>query len=103
MFISKLPNSIKFLITDLPAILVYRPMTRLSKTLDRLRFDPSELPLSFYRDFSLYTMRTDCRNRFGTPLEQRFTRLELKQMMIATGLANIAVSDKESYWVAVGA
>ena len=100
--VSKLPNSVKFVVTDFLAILLYWPLARLSKILNRLRFDPSWLPLSFYRDSSLYTMRTDCRDRFGTPLERRFTRLEIEKMMTAAGLANIVFSEKEPYWVALG-
>ena len=101
-FVSRLPNSAKFFLTDLLAVCLYWPMARLSGLLDRLGFNPSALPLSFYRDVSLYTMRTDCRDRFGTPLEKRFTRLEIEQMMSDAGLSRIVFSDNEPFWVAVG-
>ena len=54
-----------------------------------------------YRNTSFYTMRTDSRDRFGTPLEQRFTRSEIKDMMLAAGLDDIKFSNR-SFWVAVG-
>ena len=47
-------------------------------------------------------MRTDALDRFGTQLEQRFTRNEIKNMMEKAGLENIKFSDSKPYWVAVG-
>jgi hypothetical protein len=47
-------------------------------------------------------MRTDALDRFGTRLEQRFTRDEIKQMMRNAGLENIRFSDSKPFWVAVG-
>ena len=37
-------------------------------------------PLSYYRRCSPYTMRTDDTGRFGTPLEQRFSRAQIRAM-----------------------
>ena len=47
-------------------------------------------------------MKTDSRDRFGTPLEKRFTRLEITEMMQIAGLDNIKFSDRTPYWCAVG-
>jgi hypothetical protein len=47
-------------------------------------------------------MRTDSRDRFGTPLEQRFTRREIARMMEAAGLQDVRFSEREPFWVAVG-
>ena len=47
-------------------------------------------------------MRTDSRDRFGTPLEKRFTRLEIKKMMQSAGLKEIEFSDRIPFWCAVG-
>jgi hypothetical protein len=47
-------------------------------------------------------MRTDSRDRFGTPLEQRFTAAEVRTMMEQAGLKNIRLSEAEPYWCAVG-
>ena len=59
------------------------------------------LPLSQYRNNSFYTMRTDALDRFGTRLEQRFTRAEIAAMMADAGLGDIIFSDR-SFWTAVG-
>jgi hypothetical protein len=47
-------------------------------------------------------MRTDCLDRFGTKLEQRFTKKEIKKMMINAGLKNIKFSNRKPYWTAIG-
>jgi hypothetical protein len=60
------------------------------------------VPLSLYRDKSLYVMRNDALDRFGTPLEQRFTRAEIESMMRAGGLERITFSDEPPFWCAVG-
>jgi hypothetical protein len=60
------------------------------------------LPLSFYRDRSFYTMRTDAFDRFSTRLEQRFTAAEIRSMMEAAGLVDVVLSDGPPYWCAVG-
>ena len=100
--VSRLPKSLKSLFTDLIATLVYWPLARFATLLERIGGDPTFLPLSFYRNMSFYTMRTDSRDRFGTPLEQRFTQLEIKEMMTSAGLENIRFSEREPFWVAVG-
>jgi hypothetical protein len=51
---------------------------------------------------SFYTMRTDSRDRFGTRLEQRFSRTEIEKMMLAAGLERTRFSDSEPFWCAVG-
>ena len=100
--ISQMPDLIKVFMTDLIAILIYFPLARLSKFIELIGLNPMGLPLSFYRNSSFYTMRTDSRDRFGTPLEQRFTQKEISQMMLDAGLVDIQFSDNEPYWVAVG-
>jgi hypothetical protein len=47
-------------------------------------------------------MRTDALDRFGTRLEQRFTRVEIKKTMEFAGLVNIKFSEEIPFWCAVG-
>ena len=101
-FISKLPFSLKKIITDLIAIFIYWPLSRLAKFIRLLGFDESFLPLSFYKDSSFYTMRTDALDRFGTKLEKRYTKDSMKELMSSCGLEKIEFSENEPYWVAVG-
>lgn len=100
--ISKLPAQLKHLQTDMLAILVYYPLARFALLAERMGFGVGSIPLSYYRNHSFYTMRTDSRDRFGTPLEQRFTRKEIAAMMEAAGLRDVRFSDRAPYWCAVG-
>lgn len=101
-FISRLPARAKNMATDAVAVLVYWPVSRAARLLERLGMNVSSVPLSFYRSTSLQTLRTDSRDRLGTPLEQRFTRAEVEDMMQSAGLEDIRFSSSEPYWCAVG-
>ena len=46
-------------------------------------------------------MRTDALDRFGTSLEKRFTKNEIREMMEECGLTNITFSET-LFWTAVG-
>jgi ubiquinone/menaquinone biosynthesis C-methylase UbiE len=100
--VSRMPDGAKPFVTDLLAAIIYWPLARTALLLEKIGGDPASLPLAYYRDRSFYTMRTDSRDRFGTPLEQRFTRPEIEAMMRDAGLENIRFSEAEPYWVAVG-
>ena len=100
--ISAMPGWMKHVVTDLIALLVYWPLARLAWLGEKIGLDVRNLPLYGYRNYSFYTMRTDARDRFGTPLEQRFTREEIRAMMSAAGLKDIVIADSEPYWCAVG-
>lgn len=97
-----LPAQLKHLLTDTLAVLVYYPLARFALLAERLGFEIGSIPLSYYRNHSFYTMRTDSRDRFGTPLEQRFTRNEIASMMEGAGLRDVRFSDRAPYWCAVG-
>lgn len=97
-----LPPTLKQVVTDFLALTVYLPLARICGLLEKLGCDVSNIPLSFYRNHSFYTMRTDSRDRFGTPLERRFSRGEIARMMANSGLTNIRFSETAPYWCAVG-
>ena len=89
-------------LTTAIAAVVYWPLARFAKVAERAGMNVAGLPLSFYRATSFYTMRTDSLDRFGTRLEQRFTRPEIEKMMKEAGLTRIVFSEREPYWVACG-
>lgn len=100
--ISALPFWLKLPITRLIAAGVYWPLARLALLLEKAGIDVSKLPLSFYRNSAFYTMKTDALDRFGTRLEQRFTRKEMHALMQRAGLRDIVFSENEPFWCAVG-
>lgn len=102
LLIRRLPPRPKQLITDLIALAVYWPLARLAWLAERMGLRVASFPLSYYRSCSFYTMRTDARDRFGTPLEQRFSRAQISQMCIAAGLVDLRFSSRAPYWCVVG-
>jgi SAM-dependent methyltransferase len=100
--ISRLPYWPKRLACETIAFGVYLPLACLASVVQRFGANPEELPLSWYRDKPLHTLRTSAFDRFGTELEQRFTRSKIERMMLDAGLVDIRFSDKEPYWCAVG-
>ena len=102
-FIILLPSSLKNLITDLIAVIIYFPLAKISLILEKFNKKIiRNFPLSYYRHSSFYTMRTDARDRFGTPLEKRFTKIQIKKMMTEAGLIDIKFSETEPFWCSLG-
>lgn len=102
LLISRLPFRLKLLITQTIAIFVYFPLAKMSLLIEKAGLNIKNMPLSSYRNTSLYTMKTDALDRFGTQLEHRFTKKEISEMMKWSGLKNIKFSEKIPFWVAVG-
>lgn len=100
--ISQLPRSVKVVLTDLIAVGVYWPLSRLARIFEAIGVNVSNWPLSFYRKKSFYTLRTDALDRFGTTLEKRFTKLVIEEMMTQAGLINIRFNATAPFWCAVG-
>lgn len=100
--ISRMPFALKRGITDTIALLVYWPLSRIALLAARLGLDAGNFPLGSYKDADFQTLRNDSLDRFGTRLEQRFTRREITDMMLASGLEDIRFREDEPYWVAVG-
>ena len=97
--IMNLPFSMKKIITYIIALLIYLPLSKISKLFFKLGFEVKNFPLSDYKDKSFYFMSTDALDRFGTRLEKRFTKIEIKQMLEKAGFKDIEFSDSTPYWV----
>lgn len=100
-FVSKMPHSLRFGLSQMLAAGVYFPLARTAKVLEKGGVNVESFPLAQYRNNSFYVMRTDALDRFGTRLERRFTKIEMRQMMEEVGLENIIFSNN-SFWTAVG-
>jgi 2-polyprenyl-3-methyl-5-hydroxy-6-metoxy-1,4-benzoquinol methylase len=100
--IARLPYWPKRLATEVIAAAVYWPLARLSALAERLGGNSAGMPLSWYRDKTFYVMRTNAFDRFGTPLEQRFSRSQIEKMMRKAGLTEITFSERPPFWCAVG-
>ena len=103
--ISKLPKRPKKILCDIIAFTIYLPLIALAKFI-KFVFPKNnwykKFPLSYYVGKSLKVIRNESLDRFGTPLEQRFSKIEIKKMLENAGLNNIVFSEKTPYWHAVG-
>lgn len=100
--ISKQPFAVRRALSEIIAATVYWPVARSAAFAERAGLSVSNWPLAWYRHGSFYRMRTDALDRFGTRLEQRFTKAQIEEMMKNAGLTGIGFSERAPFWVAVG-
>lgn len=93
--ISRLPFFLRYHLSQAAALFVYWPLARTAAHFPA----PDSWPLRFYADRSLYVMRTDALDRFGTRMEKRYTRQQIASMLNAEGLKDIRFSDSDPHWV----
>tara|TARA_B100001113_G_scaffold353433_1_gene357753 strand:+ start:1876 stop:2730 length:855 start_codon:yes stop_codon:yes gene_type:complete len=99
--ISKLPPKTKKVICGFIAISIYFPFAKFSKLLEILGFNVENIPLSDYRNKSFYIMNNDSLDRFGTKLEQRFSKKDITNMLIDAGFDKVKFSDNTPYWTCI--
>jgi len=103
--ICRLPSGVKKIVCDLLAVLFYLPFIGIAKLVKKLSPTKNwfkQIPLWYYHNKTWNVIRNDSLDRFGTPLEQRFSKLEIQEMMENAGLKDIVFSDNAPYWHAVG-
>lgn len=100
--VSRMPVRLKNVVCEGIALLVYLPLARAALLLERFGLLPDSWPLAYYRKHEYYVMRTDALDRFGTRLEQRFSRHQIKTMLESAGFTDIRFSNTQPFWCAVG-
>ena len=98
--ISRLPHAMRRLIAQIIAGAVYLPLARTSKFLGSKGKVVSNFPLHHYADMPFVMLQNDALDRFGTRLEQRFSKKEITVMLDNAGfdLATLKFSDVEPFW-----
>ena len=98
--ISVLPQRLKQFVTSLIAGVVYWPLARLSKVLNKFGINTSNVPLHHYADMPFVMLANDALDRFGTTLEQRFSKAEITEMLRVANfdISTLKFSDKEPFW-----
>jgi SAM-dependent methyltransferase len=99
--VCRMPYGARYGISQALALTLYWPLARTALLLEKTGVNVGSFPLSQYRHNSLYVMRNDALDRFGTRLEQRFSKAEIEAMMRRCGLMDISFSTT-SFWTAVG-
>jgi SAM-dependent methyltransferase len=100
--ISAAPFPLRRAISSVIAVTLYWPLARAARWAERRGTSVSQWPLSAYRNRSFYTMRTDALDRFGTRLEQRFSRQQIEELMGEAGLSDIRFREDVPFWTACG-
>jgi SAM-dependent methyltransferase len=100
--VSALPHGLRYGVSQVLAASVYWPLARTARVLGACGVDVSQLPLAYYRDSSFYVMRNDALDRFGTRLEQRFSRAQIGDMLERAGLERVTFREGPPYWCALG-
>ena len=98
--ISRLPYSLRKLIARVIAALIYLPLARTAKLLSRAGKNVSNFPLHHYANMPFVMLQNDALDRFGTRLEQRFSKKEITSMLNNAGfdLSTLKFSDAEPFW-----
>ena len=98
--ISRLPYGVRRFIARIIAGVVYLPLARAAKLLGGKGKDVSNFPLHHYANMPFVMLQNDALDRFGTRLEQRFSKKEITEMVGAAGfdLATLKFSEVEPFW-----
>jgi len=98
--ISRLPYTLRRLIARVIASLVYFPLARTAKLLEKRGKNVSNFPLHHYADMPFVMLQNDALDRFGTRLEQRFSKKEITAMLDNAGfdLSTLKFSEVEPFW-----
>ena len=99
--ISILPRPIKKVFCLLIAALIYFPLSRLALFIELFGVNVSNFLLSDYRNKPFYQMRNDALDRFGTRLEQRFSRQQIEDMLLESGFQDISFSEEMPLWTSI--
>ena len=78
----------------------YFPLARTAKLLKKRGKNVSNFPLHQYANMPFVMLQNDALDRFGTRLEQRFSKKEITEMLGNAGfdLSTLKFSDVEPFW-----
>ena len=96
--ISVSPKAIKNFLTDLIALLIYFPLSRVAFIIEKFGINVENIPLSDYRKKPFYQCKNDALDRFGTRLEQRFSKAQIAEMLSKADCTDVKFSPNTPYW-----
>lgn len=102
--VSSLPSKLKKIVCDILAVTMYMPFVligRFFRAIGMKKF-AKRIVLSDYQDKSFHIIRNDSLDRFGTKLEQRFSKKEIEYMMNESGIKDVQFSPQSPFWHAIG-
>ncbi len=98
--ISRLPYVARRFVAKIIAGVIYLPLARAAKVLGDKGKDVANFPLHHYANMPFVMLQNDALDRFGTRLEQRFSKKEITEMVGAADfdLTTLKFSDVEPFW-----
>ena len=98
--ISRMPHGMRMLIAKLIAFSIYLPLARYSRLRLKSGKDVSNIPLHHYAEMPFVMLENDALDRFGTRLEQRFNKGDIKKMLESANfdLNTLKFSEAEPFW-----
>lgn len=99
--VSKMPKKLKHFTAEVIAYIIYLPIVlfiRLCKYLFPRKAFYKKIPLYYYYNKSINIIRNDSLDRFGTPLEKRFSKSEIEKLLMGVGFQNVIFSDQRPFW-----
>jgi len=98
--ISRLPYALRKLVARIIAALIYLPLARTAKLLSSAGKNVSNFPLHHYANMPFVMLQNDALDRFGTRLEQRFSKKEITEMLGSADfdLSTLKFSEVEPFW-----
>jgi SAM-dependent methyltransferase len=98
--ISRLPHVMRRCIARFIAAFIYLPFARLAKLLVKRGKNVSNFPLHHYANMPFVMLQNDALDRFGTRLEQRFSKKEIAEMLGRAGfnVSTLNFSEEEPFW-----
>jgi len=100
----RLPSPLKRFVCDLLAVVIYMPIILWVRFLMFLGLNSlaKKMPLNSYHNKSFFIVRNDSLDKFGTSLEQRFSKKEVEELMVNSGLENIVISTGTPFYHTIG-
>ena len=104
LIVSRMPSKLKKITCDVLAVTFYMPLILLGRLLSKIGLSKmaKSLPLNEYQNRTFFVIRNDSLDRFGTVLEQRFSKIQIKDMLEKAGLTDIVIPDEPIHWAAIG-
>lgn len=102
--VCRLPPGFKRVVCDILAVIIYLPIVLCGRLVGFLGFKElaKKMPLSFYHNKAFIIIRNDSLDKFGTALEQRFSKQEVEELMTNCGLGQIVISSGTPFYHTVG-
>jgi SAM-dependent methyltransferase len=99
--ISRLPRAAKLVVCEFASVGIYGPLVLLARFVRHLaprRGWHEHIPLHYYIDKPWKIIRNDALDRLGTPLERRFSKAEIMDMLERAGFEDVRFAEAMPRW-----